>query len=70
MRRRLRLLLCLLAVLTIAGPPAAAGTPPAPGTQAAASHAKMLVRQKQIVTFARRQVGILYAWGGTSRRSG
>jgi cell wall-associated NlpC family hydrolase len=69
MRRPLRRLLVLL---TIAAMYAAAGTSAlartSSGTQIDASHSRRLARR--VVAFARRQVGVLYHSGGSSRRTG
>jgi cell wall-associated NlpC family hydrolase len=69
MRRRLRF---LLALLTIAAMHAAAGASAlartSSGSQIDASHSRKLARR--VVAFARRQVGVLYHLGGSSRRTG
>jgi len=44
-------------------------TAPIPRDQTTASHSTKLARKK-VVSFARRQVGVLYRFGGSSRRTG
>jgi cell wall-associated NlpC family hydrolase len=69
MRRRLRFVLALLTIAAMyasTGVSALART--SAGSQKDASHSRKLARR--VVAFARRQVGVLYHWGGSSRRTG
>jgi peptidoglycan DL-endopeptidase CwlO len=71
MRRPLR---CLLVVLTIAASHLAAGASAAtrelwtPKSQSHGVRSRKLARQ--VVAFARQQVGVFYHWGGVSRSTG
>jgi cell wall-associated NlpC family hydrolase len=66
------LLVLVLAVTISAGHASSALSaviwPSPPPTTSHASHAKKLARQ--VVAYARRQVGVRYSWGGTSPSSG
>jgi len=66
------LLVLTMAATIVAGHPSSASSaviwPPSAPTKGHASHAQKLARQ--VVAYARRQVGVPYSWGGTSPNAG
>lgn len=69
--RRLQVVLVLLATITVGWAKAAlAGVHP-PSSRARSGHAaKVQKLAREVVAFARDQLGVPYSWGGTSRATG